>query len=578
MTDQTGQQLGNYQLIRLLGQGGFADVYLGEHVHLNTYAAIKILRSRLVGSTLNDFRTEAQAIARLVHPNIVRVLEFGVENDVAFLVMDYAPNGSLRYRHARGTLLSAMDTVPYVKHIAAALQYAHDSGLIHRDVKPENMLVGHNNDILLSDFGLVLLAQSSGSLTTKEMAGTVPYMAPEQIKGKPRPASDQYALGVVIYEWLSGDRPFQGSAFEIYGQHLHTPPPPLREKLPTLSPMIEQVVLTALAKEPQHRFHNIEAFATAFERACGQVTQPAQAFPSGRITPEPSLESTLIKTPPDQSPQLGLPSFISDRPTDAMTSVRQIQHSITNLPPNQSSLLESVRTPPTYGVRSTQPPLPARLISRRGLLMGLTGLAALGLVGGSTALLAHSFSPSTIFTPAVPGSSPTSGISPVSSRSTANTVSSDPTTTSVSDPTPSSTPDPTVDPTLVPTVDPTTNGVTPTVTSTSTVTSISGTWQIDANGSQGTLTIGTVDNQGSFSGSLTFADTPRNDSIQGTWNDPAGQITFVRYLTGGTVTQNYMGYLGNNHADQFIIVAGSFTQSDIPSKARRTNFGWFAQK
>jgi hypothetical protein len=110
------------------------------------------------------------------------------------------------------------------------------------------------------------------------------------------------------------------------------------------------------------------------------------------------------------------------------------------------------------------------------------------------------------------------------------------------------------------------------------MTSISGTWQIDANGSRGTLTIGTVDNQGSFSGSMTFIDTPRNDSIQGIWNDPAGQITFVRYLSGGTVTQNHTGYLGNNHADQFIILAGSFTQSDIPANAQRTNFGWFAQK
>jgi serine/threonine protein kinase len=577
MADQTGQQLGNYQLIQQLGQGGFADVYLGRHVYLNTHAAIKILRSRLVGSTLNDFRTEAQAIARLIHPNIVRVLEFGVENNVAFLIMDYAPNGSLRYRHARGTLLSPKDTVPYVKQIAAGLQYAHDSGLIHRDVKPENMLVGLNNDILLSDFGLVLPAQSSGSLTTKEMAGTVPYMAPEQIKGKPRPASDQYALGVVIYEWLSGDRPFQGSAFEIYGQHLHTPPPSLREKLPSLSLMIEQVVLTALAKEPQQRFHSIESFATAFERACGQAPQPAQTVPSGWLPPGPSLESTLIKTPPDQSSQLGLLSLTSDLPTDALTSVRQIQqHPMPNLTPNQPSLLEiartsPVRSTPTYGVQSTQPPLPARRISRRGLLVGLTGLVALGVVAGSTALLVHSFTPSTFSIPAIPGSSPTSGVSPVSRNSTADPT-SDLTTNPVSNPTHSSIPDPTADPTLDPTADPTTNG------GNHNMTSISGAWQIDANGSQGTLTIGTVDNQGSFSGSITFIDATRNDSIQGTWNDSAGQITFVRYLAGGTVTQNFTGYLGNNHPEQFIILGGSFTQSNVAANAQRTNFGWFAQK
>ena len=189
--NRVGQQIGNYRLVSLLGRGGYANVYLGEHVHLKTEAAIKILQMRLVGNTMEQFRSEAQTIASLVHPHIVRVLDFGEEDGIPYLVMDYAPGGTLRTRHPRGTRLPPGIIVSYVKQVAEALQYAHDKNLIHRDVKPENMLLGQNNNLLLSDFGLVLVAQSSRSRTMKEIAGTVPYMAPEQIQGKPRPASDQ---------------------------------------------------------------------------------------------------------------------------------------------------------------------------------------------------------------------------------------------------------------------------------------------------------------------------------------------------------------------------------------------------
>ncbi len=242
MTDRVGQQLGNYRLVRLLGHGGFAEVYLGQHIHLGTQAAIKVLHTQLASDDLEGFRIEARTIAELVHPNIVRILDFGVEGHTPFLVMEYALNGTLRERHSKGSMLLPRAIVSYVEQVAAALQYAHDRKLIHRDVKPENMLVGHDNRILLSDFGIALIAQSSLSQSTQEVAGTVAYMAPEQIQGKPRLASDQYALGIVIYEWLSGDRPFHGSFSEIASQHVLVPPPPLREKIPTISPAVEEVV------------------------------------------------------------------------------------------------------------------------------------------------------------------------------------------------------------------------------------------------------------------------------------------------------------------------------------------------
>jgi serine/threonine protein kinase len=119
--------------------------------------------------------------------------------------VDYAPNGSLRRHYPKGTAVPLAQIISSVKQVASALQYAHDHKFIHRDVKPENMLVGRHEEILLSDFGLAALAHSSASLSTQEAIGTLPYMAPEQIEGHPRPASDQYALGVVVYEWLAGE-------------------------------------------------------------------------------------------------------------------------------------------------------------------------------------------------------------------------------------------------------------------------------------------------------------------------------------------------------------------------------------
>jgi serine/threonine protein kinase len=284
MTDRIGQQLGNYRLTRLLGQGGFADVYLGEHVYLSTQAAVKVLQTRLSAENdLDSFRKEAWTIARLSHPNIVRVLDFGMDGDTPFLVMDYAANGTLRQRHPTGTLLPITTIIPYVKYIADALQYAHDEKLIHRDIKPENVLLGRRNEVLLSDFGIALIAQSSRHQSTQDIAGTVAYMSPEQIQGKPREASDQYSLGIVVYEWLSGDRPFSGSFTELCTQHLFASPPSLKEKVPTIDSAVEEVVTRALAKDPKQRFESISAFANALSDAAG-----IQQAPSTMEEPQPS--------------------------------------------------------------------------------------------------------------------------------------------------------------------------------------------------------------------------------------------------------------------------------------------------
>lgn len=266
-SSRMGQRFGNYQLIRFLGEGGFAEVYLGEHIHLGSQAAIKVLHGQLTSKEIDLFRAEARTLVRLIHPHIVRVLDFGIEGKTPFLVMDYAPNGTLRQLHPRGKSLPLATIILYVKQIAEALQFAHDEKIIHRDIKPENMLVGPRHDILLSDFGIAMMVQSSRYQNAQDMAGTIAYMAPEQIHVHPRPASDQYSLGIVVYEWLCGERPFQGSFKEIAVKHVVVPPPSLLERMPTLPADVEEVVLKALAKDPKDRFGSVWEFACALEQA-----------------------------------------------------------------------------------------------------------------------------------------------------------------------------------------------------------------------------------------------------------------------------------------------------------------------
>lgn len=311
MSNRVGQHLGNYRLIRLLDTGGFAEVYLGEQVYLNTLAAIKVLHARLTSEASASFLEEARHLSHLVHPNIIRVLDFGVEEATPFLVMDYAPHGNVRQLHPKGTLVPLPVVVTHVKHVAAALQYAHDQKLIHRDVKPENMLLGLNQEVLLSDFGIALLTHSSGSIHVPEMIGTMAYMAPEQVRGNPVPASDQYALGIVVYEWLCGERPFAGSVSELFSQQLFVPPPSLREKIPEMPPAVEGVVLRALAKDPQLRFEGVQAFATALE-AASNLAASSQTLFVPTTAPPVALQVAPPKEPPASeraSPFLNTPPF-----------------------------------------------------------------------------------------------------------------------------------------------------------------------------------------------------------------------------------------------------------------------------
>lgn len=282
MTDRVGQRFGDYRLTRFIGCGGFGDVYLGEHIQDKTLGAVKVLRADMRDQTdlqgyvrkLKEFINEASAF-NLSHPNILPLLAFGLsKEDTPFLVFKYARNGSLRRRHPGGQSVPLASVISYVKPLAEALQYAHDHKRIHRDVKPENMLLGEHNEILLSDFGIAVFAHSANSFEEQNLSGTADYIAPEQILRNAQPASDQYSLAVVVYEWLCGERPFIGSTVELIGQHLSISPPPLRYKNPSILPNVEYVIMKALAKKPEQRFVNISTFALALQQAINVGTTP----------------------------------------------------------------------------------------------------------------------------------------------------------------------------------------------------------------------------------------------------------------------------------------------------------------
>jgi serine/threonine protein kinase len=534
MTDESigrvGQQIGNYCLVQLLGQGAFADVYLGEHTLTKVQMAIKLIRVRPT-RPLKYFLREAKMVTRLRHPHIVRVFEGNVEDGIPYLVMDYLPGGTLRERHPRGTQLPPKQVALYIEQVADALSYVHQQKLIHRDVKPENFLVDADEQILLSDFGLALIVQSFSSQTGERLAGTGPYMAPEQIQSRPCYASDQYALGIVAYEWLTGEQPFKGPLVQIAIQHMFDSPPPLREKVPALPKEVEQVVLKALAKEPSQRFATVKAFARALEASC-QSSQNYTLFSSDdTLLPDQSLRSKYalpVESEPSYStdvmdlispstlpPRSQTPTSSDEESTLIMKPRAQSSQPATDLS-NPSTLVPRSYTPtdvdrqPTWILKpSVQPTQPTLIIKpsvqptqptlirkslgqssqsgynspeerphgipRRSVLVGLVGVAALGFVSTTAALLAYA-SPSPISPPtstptSTPDPTPTSTPTPADTPSP--TQESTPTSTQEPTPTPRSTRTPAPTSTPAPTPTPTTIPTTPTSISISTPTSAS---------------------------------------------------------------------------------------------------------
>ena len=263
-------RMGKYVLLRQLGQGGSATIYLAEQISCKRQVALKLLNHwRASQQEVERFQFEASLLAQLQHRHIVPILDFGWEQGRPYLVMEYAPGGTLQSAFPPGVPQPIESILPIVLQLASALQYVHDQGVIHSDVKPENVLLGRNNRLWLADFGIATMVPSvlEKRYGKREVQGTARYMAPEQIQGNPVPASDQYALAVMVYEWLCGRPPFHGSVLGVHVGHVSTPPPALRDHVFSISPAVEHVVLKALSKDPQRRFAQVMDFAFALKQA-----------------------------------------------------------------------------------------------------------------------------------------------------------------------------------------------------------------------------------------------------------------------------------------------------------------------
>jgi eukaryotic-like serine/threonine-protein kinase len=288
--DKGYMRIGKYQLLELLGVGRYTDVWLAEHIDLKKKVAIKILfpqevpagNARLRAKKL--FFNEAQTLAQLDHPHIVQVFDYEeeVEHNWSYIVMEYAPYGSLADRHGPGELLPLSTVKAYTSQMGRAIHYVHMQGLIHRDIKPQNMFLKTRNSVLLGDFGLVMRNHGKYNPWMKmEFGGTRNYMAPEQDGGEPCPASDQYAYATMVFEWLTGYWPYYGNARELAWRREHLPPPSMRALVPEIPAAVEWVVLTALQKKPDRRFKTMLDFTLEFEEACKTVREGVTCETSG---------------------------------------------------------------------------------------------------------------------------------------------------------------------------------------------------------------------------------------------------------------------------------------------------------
>jgi serine/threonine protein kinase len=300
---------GRYRLLSLEGEGGMADVYKATDLALDRTVALKVLHT---GHGTDDaFQREARAAARLPHPNIVTIYDVGQDGDIQYIVMEYAEGQTLRDMLRPGTYLRAGQALDIAIQICDAVGFAHEKGIIHCDVKPQNVLVQPDGKVKVTDFGIARAFTAGSSEQRGKLWGTPYYAPPELISGQPlTPASDAYSIGVMLYEMLCGRRPFEGQTMaEIARQHVSNAPPPIQQLNPRITRYLSQVVDRALAKEAKVRYQSAGELGKAlraYRQHSTSATQPLQPVEvTGKSTAKqspavPQVPHTMLRPAPQR--------------------------------------------------------------------------------------------------------------------------------------------------------------------------------------------------------------------------------------------------------------------------------------
>ncbi|MBI5329589.1 MAG: protein kinase [Betaproteobacteria bacterium] len=373
MSDSTDlQQLGKYSILGELGRGAMGVVYRGLDPFIKRELAIKVLRADLLdknerGPILDRFRQEAQAAGRLNHPHIVAIYEYGEDGDQVFIAMELLRGRELKEYVQDGEYFDPADAIRIVLQLLDALGYAHANGVVHRDIKPANILVQPDNNIKVTDFGIARL-ESSSLTQAGTMLGTPSYMSPEQFMGQRVDGrSDLFSVGVMLYELLTGEKPFAGNSFAtIMHKVLKEPITPPSNLNLLVTPELDAVILKALSKRPDDRFQDAKAFAEALTLAKAGRPMPAPA-------PASDLDATVVQGAAPARPARGQAPQAVEEATVVVAPAGAANDSTQVISPTAKT---QVVTP----AASATPASAAA--GRKPLLLGGAILLALALGGG----------------------------------------------------------------------------------------------------------------------------------------------------------------------------------------------------
>jgi serine/threonine-protein kinase len=287
---------GRYELEELVGTGGMSSVYRAYDRRLERNVALKVLHERLGADDehVSRFRHEARAVAQLSHPNVVTVIDRGDDDGRRFIVFEYVDGENLRQLLDRTGPLPVRRALEIALAVADGLAYAHEHGVVHRDVKPQNVLLSRDGEIKVTDFGIARSLDAESGLTlTGTVLGTSSYLSPEQASGlRVTPGADVYSLGVVLYELLAGEVPFPGGNQVVVAlKHVNEPPPSLLERRPDVPARLADAVGLALQKDPERRFASMATFAAELRACLAEVewadTERTMVVPPPRMEPPP---------------------------------------------------------------------------------------------------------------------------------------------------------------------------------------------------------------------------------------------------------------------------------------------------